>query len=483
MSRPRSISLRLAMMFGLATALVSILASVALFFLQSAEFSRHTREELRGRFVIVERMVRHNPGGANWGRLKEKLADFTPTDGAVRFLIDSADPNHRIGTDFLSAAHFERGSGGFGTATIGDRHFSTLAKAIPARENRPPVRLIIAVDQAPQHASRLMLAAGILAMSLLTILAVSALGWWIARRGLAPVDRLSDHARNIGEGDLTLRLPAEQLPHELNGLVLSLNDALDRLQRSHQKLSDFNADVAHELRTPLTNLIGETQVALNRERGQGDLADVLQSNLEELERMRAIINDMLFLARADAGAIADTLAMVDLARECERTIEFMEVLFEEAGTCVSVEGTALAAIEPSLIGRALSNLLDNALRHGDPGGEVIVRIEDLPGQVALTVVNAGPPINEAAMPLIFDRFYCGDPSRQSDGRSHGLGLAIVKAIARMHGGQVHAANGSGTVSVGFTLPKMRSAEPRRFRHEPARGRAAMLPEEAAQPRG
>lgn len=453
MSGPRSISLRLAMMFGAATALVSVIASVALFFLQTAEFNRHTREELRGRFVIVERMVRHNRGGENWGRLKEKLGDFTPMDGAVRFLIDSDDPQYRIGTDFLSAARFQGKPGGFGAAAIGERRFSTLAKAIGANEQRPPVRLIIAVDQAPQHASRRMLGAGILATSLLTILAVSALGWWIARRGLAPVDRLSDHARNIGEGDLALRLPDHRLPEELVGLVLSLNDALDRLQRSHQKLSDFNADVAHELRTPLANLIGETQVALTRERDQGDLTDVLQSNLEELERMRAIINDMLFLARADAGDIAGTLVTVDLAQECERTIEFMDVLFDEAETRVTVQGTAQCAIEPSLFGRALSNLLDNALRHGNSGGKVVVRIEDLREHVSLSVVNAGPAISEDALPCIFDRFYSGDPSRQSDGRSHGLGLAIVQAIARMHGGSVHAANGAGTVSVGFTLPK------------------------------
>ncbi|MFA7595685.1 MAG: histidine kinase dimerization/phospho-acceptor domain-containing protein, partial [Novosphingobium sp.] len=156
----------------------------------------------------------------------------------------------------------------------------------------------------------MMLAYGILFVSLLTIIAVSTLGWWIAGRGLAPVDRLSDHAQDLGEGDLALRLPTE-----LEGLVLSLNAALERLQRSHQKLSDFNADVAHELRTPLTNLIGETQVALTRDRNTGDLTAVLQSNLEELERMRAIINDMLFLARADAGDIAGNLVLVDLAEE------------------------------------------------------------------------------------------------------------------------------------------------------------------------
>ncbi|MFA7596574.1 MAG: ATP-binding protein, partial [Novosphingobium sp.] len=182
-----------------------------------------------------------------------------------------------------------------------------------------------------------------------------------------------------------------------------------------------------------------------------------QSNLEELERMRAIINDMLFLARADAGDIAGNLVLVDLAEESKRTIEFMDVLFEEAGTEVVLEGGAQGRIEPSLIGRALSNLLDNALRHGNPGAKVIVSIEDKPESVAVSVVNSGKPIAPDALPRIFDRFYCADPSRQSDGRSHGLGLAIVKAVARMHGGTVHAFNRDGTVSVGFELPKQATA--------------------------
>ncbi|MFA7595686.1 MAG: hypothetical protein WCY92_04945 [Novosphingobium sp.] len=150
MNGARSISLRLAAMFGLATTLVSIVAGVALFFLQTSEFNRHTQEELRGRFVIVERMVQHNTGGQRWARLEEKLADFTPTDGSVRFLIDSDDPDYRIGTDFLSGAAFTGEAEGFGTATVGERHFSTLASDIPAKAERPPVRLLIAVDQRPQ---------------------------------------------------------------------------------------------------------------------------------------------------------------------------------------------------------------------------------------------------------------------------------------------------------------------------------------------
>ncbi|AUW60016.1 hypothetical protein C1T17_01670 [Sphingobium sp. SCG-1] len=451
--RTRSISLRLAIMFGLATALVSLIASVGLFMQQSAEFSRHSREELHGRYIIIARMAASNEGHGGWRRLTGKLADFEATDRGLHFVTDSRNPSFRFGTSLLAQAQFARANNGHDTIDFGGRTYSTFAGTIPAKQQRPETRLIIALDQEPLHQARRTLALGIIGTSLLTIIAVSGLGWWIARRGLEPADRLSTHAQRLGEGDLALRLPTDGLPSELEGLVLSFNDALGRLHQSHQKLSDFNADVAHELRTPLTNLIGETELALARERSRDELARVLRSNLEDLNRLRTIINDMLFLARADAGGIVSNLVLVDLAAECKRTTEFMEVLFEESETTVSIEGQATCCIERALFGRALANLLDNAIRHGAAKGPVLVRVETLDDEVAVSVTNSGPPIPESALPRIFDRFYCADPSRRSDGHTHGLGLAIVKAVARMHGGGVSAVNGVDNVTIGFTIAR------------------------------
>ncbi|MGK6355745.1 heavy metal sensor histidine kinase [Sphingomonas sp. DT-207] len=453
MKRSRSISLRLAIMFGLATALVSLIASAGLFMQQSAEFSRHSLEELRGRYVIVARMAAFNEDHGGWARLTEKFADFEATDPGLHFVTDSEDPRYRFGPSVLAQAQFARASEGHDSVEFNGRTYSTFAGTISAKGGRPDTRLIIALDQEPLREARRALALGILATSLLTIIAVSGLGWWIARRGLEPADRLSTHAQRLGEGDLALRLPTDGLPSELEGLVLSFNEALGRLDRSHRKLSDFNADVAHELRTPLTNLIGETELALARERSRDELAQVLRSNLEDLNRLRSIINDMLFLARADAGGIVSNLVLVDLAAECKRTTEFMEVLFQENDATVSIEGHVTCCVERALFGRALANLLDNAIRHGAPKGHVLVRVEALDDEVAVTVTNSGPPIPDSALPRIFDRFYCADPSRRSDGNTHGLGLAIVKAVAQMHGGGVSAVNGDGKVTIGFTLAR------------------------------
>jgi two-component system heavy metal sensor histidine kinase CusS len=452
----RSLSVRLALMFGLATALVSLVASLGLFVQQSAEFSRHSAQELRGRYVIIERMAAFNEDESGWKRLTEKFADFTSIDRDLQFIVDSPDPDYRFGPSLAAQAQFARANDGEDTVRVDGRTYSTFAGSIPAKGRRPDVRLIIALDQRPLHEARAALVLGIVGTSLLTIGVVAALGWWIARRALEPVDRLSAHSRRLGAGDLALRLPTHGLASELSGLVLSFNGALDRLQQSHQKLSDFNADVAHELRTPLTNLIGETELALSRERSLGDLTRVFRSNLEELNRLRSIVNDMLFLARVDAGDLVSNLVFVDLAAECARTVAFMEVLFEENGTTVTVEGHAEGWVERALFGRAVANLLDNALRHGSPGGQVWVRVQSLHDELAVSITNQGPPIAADSLPRIFDRFYCADTSRRSDGQTHGLGLAIVKAVARMHGGTVSAANGVGEVTVGFTLARRKA---------------------------
>ena len=231
--------------------------------------------------------------------------------------------------------------------------------------DRPAVRLIVGVDMAPfEHTMRAFLAALTL-LSLGAVALVMALGWWIARIGLRPLQRLSQEARALRPKTLSQRLTGEQLPVELEDLTVAFNGALGRLEDAYQQLEGFNADVAHELRTPLANLIGGTQVALSRPRSAGEFEETLQSNLEELERLRSIVNDMLFLARADQGEAATGLTACDVAHEVEMTIEFFEPLLDETGTTVTIEGElrAQATMNIALFRRALSNLLQNAIEH------------------------------------------------------------------------------------------------------------------------
>lgn len=458
--RSTSVASRLARMFGLAVTAVLSIAALALFLFMMHELQRHKREELHARYVIVERLAHHADDLERWRHLAGKLADFSPDDGSLYFLADSDDPRWRIGEDVLQRLQirpqaFALGDSGehYARARLDGRRFVALVHDLPAEGGRPPVRLVIAAAMSDIDATAVAVAVAIVLVLLLAMLAVFALGWRIARRGLAPVDRLSEHARRLDARDLTRRLPDDALPAELEGLASALNQALERLERAYLKLSAFNADVAHELRTPLANLIGETQVALSRPRDSAALETVLQSNLEELERLRGIVNAMLFLARADRGESARDLIEVSLREETRKAAEFLEVLLEDAGTRLEIVGDARVQVEDSLYARAMTNLIDNALRHGERGGTVVVTISDGEDEAVVTVSNPGGPIPQEQLPHLFDRFYRADPSRTSGHQHQGLGLAIVKAIVQLHGGSVFARCGDGRMEVGFRLPR------------------------------
>jgi len=241
------------------------------------------------------------------------------------------------------------------------------------------------------------------------------------------------------------------LPAELSDLAQSFNGALDRLEATYKQLESFNADVTHELRTPLTNLIGQTQVALSRQRSAAQLVEVLHSNLEDLERLRGIVNDMLFLARADQGERPQHLLPTSLAAEVEKSAEFLDFLMEEAGVRLRVLGDAKAPIERSLFRRAVTNLLHNAIRHSAAGSEIVVDVSGDAGQAHVLVSNRGPEIPSEHLGRLFDRFYRVDMARTNSDESHGLGLAIVKAVAAMHAGDVFASSGGGVTTVGFSV--------------------------------
>jgi two-component system heavy metal sensor histidine kinase CusS len=210
--------------------------------------------------------------------------------------------------------------------------------------------------------------------------------------------------------------------------------------------------VAHELRSPLTNLIGQTQVALTRGRSAEHYLEVLQSNLEELERLRSIVNDMLFLASADQGTKATKLIESSLADEVATTLDYLDFILEDAQVQVRVHGDAQVQIEKAHLRRALINLLSNAVQHTAPGQVIDVAIEVQAQQVAIAVTNPGETIASEHLPRLFERFYRVDASRRNSGANHGLGLAIVKAIALMHGGDVFVRSDTRGNTFGITLP-------------------------------
>ncbi|MBI1180240.1 MAG: heavy metal sensor histidine kinase [Alphaproteobacteria bacterium] len=449
----RSLAVRLAWMFALAALTIFLLVGVALHHVLSSELGYHEAAELATRMEVIQHLVSRTTTLEKWLRVHEKLDALAPGDASTRVWALSRDPLFEYGdapgtlrTRLLSARGLDQ------MVLSPDRPpYRILARTVPAAGERPEVRLVVALDTARFRATMHVFALALLLLCSLGVAAVAGLGYWIARVGLGPLNRLSEEARQIRPVNLSQRLATDRCPTELTHMAAAFNGALDRLEDAYTQLQSFNADVAHELRTPLTNLIGQTQVALSKERSAPDLEDVLQSNLEELNRLRTIVNDMLFLARADQGAAAANAVPTPLVPEIRKTVEFMEFVLDDVGMKVRIEGEARAAVDASLFGRAVTNLLQNAVQYSSPGAELVVRVEQDARGARVAVSNPGAPIPPEHLERLFDRFYRIDESRGNSGENHGLGLSIVKAVAAMHNGAVFAHSAGNMNTVGFTI--------------------------------
>lgn len=267
--------------------------------------------------------------------------------------------------------------------------------------------------------------------------AISLLAFFVLRRGLRPLRAMARTAGEITANRLHARLRIEDVPPELEEMVGAFNDMLDRLEESFRRLSQFSADIAHDLRTPIGNLMVEIQVALSKRRSVEEYEELLASNVEECERLARMVENMLFLARADNAQVALHPQRVCGAAELKRIAEYFEGLAEDAGITVDVDARGALTADVELFRRAVSNLLANAIRHTASGGRITVRGHSPEkGGYAIEISNPGPGIPAEILPRIFDRFFRVDASRGGSQSSSGLGLAIVRSIMTLHGGRV-----------------------------------------------
>ncbi len=464
--KPRSIALRLSLMFALVGLLVFAVVGTGLFVVLRMQMDRHLREALDDRIEIARVIVSHTPTRAKWKFSREKLADMTPHDGSTRYAVISPDPAFTFGTPVTgtpqSSLAFSSAAGSVGApGSTGDytqwgsandaNDMLSRTVDIAASGERPGVQLQVSVSDSINARTMRSFGFALAALSALGSVAVLLLGYYVTRIGLSPLTRLTKEASEISPHNRAQRLNADFLPYELNDLAMSFNGALERLETAYERLESFNADVAHELRTPVTILIGQTEVALTRKRSEGDLRQTLQSNLEEFGRMREIINDMLFLARADQGELATQLVELSLASEVAHTLEFLELPLEEAQVSATLTGDARALVNRSLFGRALTNLIENAMRHCEPGASISVSIMRADNQIRVAVSNPGDPISPAVLNYLFDRFFRAEYARTNSRENHGLGLAIVKAVADMHRGTVQATSENGINTFSFSI--------------------------------
>ena len=449
-----SIALRLSGMFTLVALLVFLLIGGALYQQVDKGLGLLPEAELDARYSVLESALNRFGTPEHWVKINAKLKLLGEEDKRIRFWVVSADPGYEYGQPDAAIRAFAQGPLGMHDLQLADHPYplKVLLTELPAKDQRPPLRFMIGIDTETFHETQHNLLIALIGLAIVGVLMASALGYWVARIGLKPLIKLSHEAQRLAPPLRAGRLRLSPLPPELEQFVDSFNSTLERVEQAYSRLESFNADVAHELRSPLTNLIGQTQVALTRGRSAEHYFEVLQSNLEELERLRSIINDMLFLASADQGNKATKLTSTSLADEVATTLEYLDFILEDAQVEVQVSGDAQVQIEVAHLRRALINLLSNAVQHTGPGQVIEVCIEVEEHQVSIGVANPGSPIASEHLPRLFERFYRVDASRSNSGNNHGLGLAIVKAIALMHGGDVFVRSDRGMNTFGIYLP-------------------------------
>jgi two-component system, OmpR family, heavy metal sensor histidine kinase CusS len=286
-----------------------------------------------------------------------------------------------------------------------------------------------------------------------SILASALIAITVTRHGLRPLGEMTRSLEQIGPTHLNERMVPGGWPRELQPLAVAFDDMLARLEVSFTRLSQFSADLAHELRTPIANILGEAQVALTRDRSSDEYREVIESTVAECERLSGIVDNLLFVARADAAREPIEQKQFDGRTALEKIATFYRTIAEDRHVAINCNGQGEIYGDPVLFSRAVSNLVDNALRFTPNGGLIGITIATHPAHAEVAVSDSGCGIAPEHLLRVFDRFYRVESSRSSDGA--GLGLALVKSIADLHGGSARIEselNRGTTVTLTFPNP-------------------------------
>ena len=388
------------------------------------------------------------------------LHDFsqTQTDAFVAQVIDGAGKVVETGGGSVTTPLVPEALG-----DIGAPHLSDLRAVM--REGTAAVLLRIAIAPTPggglivvgksldeRNATLHAILILLLASGAVILPVAGALGWFIARASLRPVEELRHQAMRISEGDLHRRLAVPATDDEITRLAVTLNDMLARLQRGLQRERRIVDDASHELRTPLAILRTELDLALRRSRSKAELRAALISAAEVSEALNRLAEDMLVLARANNGQLPLFRTVIDVADLARTAVDRATGRAQELGIEIEVDFPSgqRVSLDKARIEQALGNLIDNSLTHCPAGGKITLRTgTDDAGDLTLSVSDTGPGFPADFIAMAFDPYTRAEAGRPRRSGGAGLGLAIVKSVIEAHGGSVAAQNlpGGGAIVV------------------------------------
>jgi heavy metal sensor kinase len=416
---------------------------------------QHQTEDLQS-FLMMQRKT------ADVNKFREEVTEAYTPEHAGEYLAISTSTGDRVYiSDFLKkngfAASVSPGMGStagfvFEDRVLGKKHLRFLQSSV----NTHDLIFVVSMGAPTKEVWETLRAFRnyLLLFAPLVLLISSAGGYWLSRRALAPVDALTRTARNVSGQNLSIRLEKLDTGDELQRLSDTLNEMLDRIEKVFLRTTQFTADASHELRTPISLMRTEAEVALRRERDVDSYRDALQHILKEAERMSALIEDLLVLARADSGREVlkqQPLELGEFLRDC---IKDWEPLAIRGGHRLNLHsrdaGTVWVMADESLLRRVLTILLDNAVKYTPAPGVIDVLLEERDGCAVVSVNDTGIGISPEERSKIFDRFYRVDRARGRATGGAGLGLAIARWIVECHRGSItveSAANKGSRFSV------------------------------------
>lgn len=379
------------------------------------------------------------PSPPSFTRL-DRLLQIIDPDGRV--LARSANlGSARLPTTPVLLAHLAMGETVFETLpNFGEE--PTRMVSVPVQVHGTPLAIQVAgslddVNNVMKSASLLFIA-----MGLALILAVGAAGAVLTRQVFRTIDEVVRQARHIGEASLSERLCHPGTEDEMGRLVATLNEMLDRLERSFELHRRFTSDASHELRSPLSRLRTELEVTLRRPRERVEYEETLRSCMEEVERLTLLVEELLALARLDADQQREPAEPILLNNVIEETVRRLEPMAQEREVNMVFETSpaVTARISQGAAGLVLANLLDNAVKFSPAGGQVCIRLVKGDTEAIIAVRDQGLGIRIEELPHVFERFYRGTNARAKGTPGIGLGLALAETIIRTHRGRIVASN-------------------------------------------
>jgi heavy metal sensor kinase len=381
------------------------------------------------------------------------LDEFEETKGDVQASANETVTAMKLHGDEISVWDGNRVLASKSTASMGEAHRSAERKVSAGGRE---YRIVVAASLRPV-ADTSRAALQVILIGLPLVLALAGVGGYLlAGRALRPLSSMAEQAQHITDSSLHTRIEIGRAAQEMETLVASFNELLARLDQSFEGMRRFVADASHELRTPIAVIRGEADVALSADRSAEEYRASLAVVLDESRRLSRLVEDLLNLARADAGRVrlqVQDFYLNELMSECCRGAQTLAGARQIKLECRAESDVQFRGDE-QLLRRLLMNLLDNAIRYTPPGGKVTAALEPNGTSVHLRVADTGIGMAPEETTRVFERFYRAGESRSREDGGFGLGLAIVKWIAESHQGSVECASKPGAGSVfTVTLPR------------------------------